>query len=754
MTRYEKTPRGGGAPERSGLLLTPNNVIISQKDQQRSKKEQSVSLKPIEAALIYANRFQWAVLPLHSIEGGRCTCGRADCSSPGKHPRTLRGVKDATKDIAIIRNWWHEWPNANLGIATGAVSGFFALDVDGQEGEKSLCELEERNGALPETVESITGGGGRHLFFRWPGRAIKNKVALAPGLDIRADGGYIVAPPSNHISGRRYEWKYLDEVPLAEAPMWLIGILSDNTTYSITAKPKATDLVLEGVPKGARDTTLFRYACRLRAQGLKREEAEVLVLEAAAKCRPPFPKNEALAKVDSAWKYAESHHLTDLGNAERLVALHGQDLRYCHPWGKWLVWDGKLWQEDGTAEVMRRAKETVRLMYAEAANIEDKADREALINFAKRSEQSGRLAAMISLAASEEGIPILPKDLDGDPWLLNVANGTIDLRTGELRPHSRDDLITKLIPIEYDPMAKCPRWEQFLDEIMLGNKSLIYFLQRAAGMSLAGDTSEHVLFTLYGTGRNGKSTFLNTLLAVMGDYGAQAAPDLLMTKRGDRHPTELADLFGKRLVVSIESEQGRRLAESLVKTLTGSDRIKARKMKQDFWEFEPTHHLWLATNHKPQIRGTDVAIWSRIKLIPFNAQFLDGDPKQDKHLSKKLLAELPGILRWCVEGCLAWQEAGLGVPEEVNEATENYRAEQDIIAAFLNDCCVIMPTAKATIRNVYKAYITWCEENGERPVSQRELGSRLVERGFERRRAHGGTWVWQGIGLVNRGYSG
>ena len=177
-------------------------------------------------------------------------------------------------------------------------------------------------------------------------------------------------------------------------------------------------------------------------------------------------------------------------------------------------------------------------------------------------------------------------------------------------------------------------------------------------------------------------------------------------------------------------------------------------MKQDFWEFEPTHHLWLATNHKPQIRGTDVAIWSRIKLIPFNAQFLDGDPKQDKHLSKKLLAELPGILRWCVEGCLAWQAEGLGVPEEVKKATEDYRAEQDVVAAFLSDRCVIMPTAKAAVKDVYKAYIRWCEENGERPVSQRELGSRLVERGFERRRAHGGTWVWQGIGLVDHGFSG
>lgn len=404
--------------------------------------------------------------------------------------------------------------------------------------------------------------------------------------------------------------------------------------------------------------------------------------------------------------------------------------------------------------VIGYAKSTVRAMYAEAGNIENKDDRKSFLAFVLRSEQKDRLKAMVELAASEPGIPVLPEELDRDPWLLNVANGTIDLRTGELRPHRREDLITKITDVKYDETAKCPRWEQFLDEVMRGNQALVTFLQRAAGMSLTGDVSDHVLLTLYGTGRNGKSTFLNTLLAVMGDYGMQAAPDLLMAKRGERHPTELADLFGKRLVVSIESEQDRRLAESLVKQLTGGDRITARRMRQDFWSFAPTHHLWLATNHKPQIRGTDLAVWSRIKLVPFRAQFLDDDPRQDKHLFKKLLAELPGILRWCVEGCLAWQAGGLGVPEEVKKATDEYRAEQDTIAAFLSDCCVVTPTAKAAIRDVYKAYLTWCETNGERPVSQRELGSRLVERGFERRRAHGGMWVWQGIGLVDLGYQG
>jgi len=717
----------------------------------------------VDAALTYAQRWGWPVLPLHSIGlAGSCTCGRADCGSPGKHPRTPRGLKDATRDVITIRNWWRAFPNANIGITTGAASGFFVLDVDGEEGKRSLTELEAKYGTLPETVESVTGGGGRHLFFRWPGRPIKNKIAVAPGLDVRADGGYIVAPPSNHISGARYAWRVFaspDEATLAVAPLWLLDLLCSDKPYNgadVVTAPKVADLALAGVPEGMRDVTLFRYACSLRARGLSREEAERLVLDAAAKCKPPFPQIEALAKVESAWRYEprDNYHLTDLGNAERLVSLHGQDLRYCHPWRRWLVWDGTRWRQDMAGVVMGYAKSTVRAMYAEAGNIENKDDRKSFLAFVLRSEQKDRLKAMVELAASEPGIPVLPEELDRDPWLLNVANGTIDLRTGELRPHRREDLITKITDVKYDETAKCPRWEQFLDEVMRGNQALVTFLQRAAGMSLTGDVSDHVLLTLYGTGRNGKSTFLNTLLAVMGDYGMQAAPDLLMAKRGERHPTELADLFGKRLVVSIESEQDRRLAESLVKQLSGGDRITARRLHENFWSFAPTHHLWLATNHKPTIRGTDVAIWSRIKLVPFRAQFLDDDPRQDKHLFKKLLAELPGILRWCVEGCLAWQAGGLGVPEEVKEATENYRAEQDVVAAFLSDRCVVAPTAKAAIRDVYKAYLTWCEENGERPVSQRELGSRLVERGFERRRAHGGMWVWQGIGLVDLGYQG
>src|SRR5919107_5291637 len=265
--------------------------------------------------------------------------------------------------------------------------------------------------------------------------------------------------------------------------------------------------------------------------------------------------------------------------------------------------------------------------------------------------------------------------MDASPDLLNVLNGTIDLRTGELRPHRREDLITKMAPVEYDPNSPVPAWAATLERV-LPSPDLRAFFKKLCGYAISGETSEHLLPVLYGTGANGKSTVLSTLLAAAGDYGMQAAPDLLVAKKG-AHPTEVADLFGMRLVASIEVEDGRRLAESLVKQLTGGDKVRARRMRQDFWQFEPTHKVFMAVNHKPEVRGTDTAIWRRIRLIPFTETIPPGE--QDKKLPEKLRAELFGILAWCVEGCLEWQREGLQAPEEVRRATGQYRSEMDVI---------------------------------------------------------------------------
>ncbi len=446
-------------------------------------------------------------------------------------------------------------------------------------------------------------------------------------------------------------------------------------------------------------------------------------------------------------------NLTDLGNSERFVAHHGADVRYCYPWSTWLVWTGARWESDEAGRAHRLAKEAVRGIYQEAAEAEDEDRRKALAKHAARSESADKIRAMLELARSE--LPVAPDELDADPMVLNAKNGTIDLRTGELREHRREDLITKLAPVEYDPGAEAPTWARTLERVLPAPEVRAFF-KKLCGYAISGDASEHILPVLYGIGANGKSTILNALLEAVGEYGMQAAPDLLIAKRGG-HPTEVADLFGMRVVASIEVEDGRRLAEALVKSLTGGDKVRARRMRQDFWQFDPTHTAFLCTNHKPEIRGTDAGIWRRIRLVPFTETIPPAE--QDKKLPEKLRAELAGILAWAVEGCLEWQREGLQAPAEVRKATGAYRAEMDVIGAFLRDECELGSGLKATLKDVYERYEQWCEEGGERAETKRKFNARLTERGqlADRRSGPGGLREWHGLGLLtkqNAGFAG
>jgi putative DNA primase/helicase len=431
---------------------------------------------------------------------------------------------------------------------------------------------------------------------------------------------------------------------------------------------------------------------------------------------------------------------TDLSNARRLIELYGERIRFCHPWRKWLIWDSHRWAVDADGAVERMAKSVADWIWRTANTLDDAAAR----RWAAKSAGKYGVDAMLALATSE--VPISPDDMDGNEWLLNCPNGTVDLRTGEIRPHRKEDNITQLCPVEYDPNATAPTWEKFQRDVCNGDEELLAFKRRLMGYCLTGDVREQILPIAWGTGSNGKSTEIDALADTLGaDYTGTLPRSLLMVSRQERHPTELTTLFRKRLMFAHETDDGGRLSEALVKQLTGGDSITCRGMRQDFWTFLPTHKILLATNHKPDVRGTDHAIWRRLRLIPYTVKF-DGE-RRDKSMPEKLADERPGILAWLVRGCREWQASGLAEPETVAAATREYRDAQDVLAAFLEDCCIISPSCRVKAGQLYAAYKDWTDRTGEYTQTQRKFGDAMTEREFKREHS-GGTW-YIGIGLLN-----
>jgi len=434
---------------------------------------------------------------------------------------------------------------------------------------------------------------------------------------------------------------------------------------------------------------------------------------------------------------------SELGNAEKLVRQHGADFRYIAAWG-WLVWDGQRWVRDDTGEVVRRAKRTVRAMYAEAEAYEDEA-RTKLVAHALRSESAGQIKAMIELAQSEPGVAAKPSEFDTDVWLLNVANGTLDLRTGLLREHRREDMITKLAPVAYNPTAFSLRFGEFVQWMYSERPGMIDYVQRLLGYSLTGLANEHVLPIMWGSGGNGKSTLLDLVGRVLGDYAATASAAMLVDRKGGEMTNDLARLFGTRFVVAHESDEGAKLAEGLVKQMTGGDRLSVRFLHKEFFEFLPTFTIFLVTNHKPRVRGTDEGIWRRLRLIAHEAKVTE--EMKDRDLAEKLWDDAEAVLAWLVAGCAAWKARGLTMPEEVRLFTSDYRSEQDLIAEFLEDHTVADYKATCFKSSLYKAYSLWAEERGERPISQKALSQKLQERGYLETKDTRNNRCWLGLRL-------
>ena len=439
--------------------------------------------------------------------------------------------------------------------------------------------------------------------------------------------------------------------------------------------------------------------------------------------------------------------LTDLGNAERLVARHGGSLRYASALG-WLAWDGRRWKRDAAA-AERCAKDTARSIWGEVAAA-DPEQRTPLIKHAQQSEAAQRISATLQLARSDRGIEVDPATLDSNAWSLNLLNGTLDLRRRELMAHDPADRITRLAPVEYDPQAACPRWERFLARVSAGDEGLRQFLQKSVGYALTAVSYEHVLFILWGAGRNGKSTFLETLRAVLGDYALNVGAETLGTSRRNAGgPSEdLARMAGVRFVTAAETEEGVQLAEALVKRITGGDRQTARlPYARSSFEFDPYGKIFLSTNHKPVIRGTDEGIWARVRLIPFTVRIPDSE--RDARLGEKLRNEAPGILNWALDGlALYLQDEHLDAPSTVAAATASYRAEMDTLRRFVGTQCLRGAECQQKSSELYGAYAKWCKAEGELAASQKTVSLRVTgELGFTRRDRSDGNYF---IGIALR----
>jgi putative DNA primase/helicase len=429
----------------------------------------------------------------------------------------------------------------------------------------------------------------------------------------------------------------------------------------------------------------------------------------------------------------------DYGNAQRLIAMHGQNLRYCHGFRKWLAWDGRRWAID-ESDLARKMSQEAMLEFARQALARGN---EEAAKFSGRCLNSQRISS--ALHEAQPHLAITPSELDAHAHLLNFANGTVDLRTGQFATHDRNHFITKLVHSDYATDAVCPVFLRFLQRI-LGDE-LMPYVQKAFGYSLTGSTAEKVVFMCLGKGDNGKTTLLSLFLLLLREYAVLLQIDTLMVRQESNNTqADLADLRGARFVMTSETEQGQRLAEGKLKRITqGMGKIKATRKYENPIEFDETHKLWMDANHKPEIRGTDNAIWNRLHLIPFDVTI----PKEeiDRRLPMKLAAEAPGILRWAVEGAVRWHDEGLGKPELVEAAGKEWRKESDQIGQFIRERCVTGEFSQAKARGLYLEYKHWAEEAGEKVATETAFGSRVTDLGYEKKRGEAGA-TYRGIGLA------
>jgi putative DNA primase/helicase len=483
--------------------------------------------------------------------------------------------------------------------------------------------------------------------------------------------------------------------------------------------------LLDGVP----DRPSIEHYVRMVRTAADRRRVAKFAEETKHRAADPSVPTAALVEIGGdfaqlAAGIALPPRFSEESLALRFSQKYSDELRYVSRWGHWMRWDGTRWVHDDTLHVFDLARGICRAASAECSDTEKA--------IAMKVASKATSAAVERLAAADRRHAATAEQWDADPWLLNTPTGTVDLRTGKIREHRREDYITKITSV--GPEGDCPLWRRFLDRVTGGDPELQSFLQRMIGYALTGDTREHALFFLYGTGANGKSVFLSTISGLLADY-AKASPTSSFTASvTEQHPTDLAGLRGARFVTAIETEDGMRWAESKIKSLTGGDKIAARFMRCDFFEFTPEFKLVIAGNHKPGLRSVDEAIRRRLHLIPFTVTI--PQEGRDPSLGEKLRAEYPGVLAWSIQGCLNWQRERLNPPAAVRDATAAYLDSEDAVGRWLEDRCITGPRCWTAVGALFFDWQTWCEQTGEKEGSQKHFTQQLEAHGFQRQRTN------------------
>jgi putative DNA primase/helicase len=448
------------------------------------------------------------------------------------------------------------------------------------------------------------------------------------------------------------------------------------------------------------------------------------MMDAARKIKDTIDRADD-AKIDEAPIFSEE------ALALKFASRHASNLRYVALWGKWYCYDGKRWKPDETRNAFSLARNLCREVAGEINKLKE----------AKAIASAKTRAAVISLAGDDRRLAATIDQWDADPWLLNTPGGVIDLHDGKIRDHRDDDYFTKITSVAPDANCPTPLWDAFLDKVTNHDKELQKFLARMAGYGITGLVTEHALFFLYGTGRNGKGVWMNAMIGIIADYHRSAPVETFTETHSNNHPTELAMLRGARLVTSTETEEGRHWAEARIKMLTGGDKVSARFMRQDFFDYVPQFKLFIAGNHKPGLRSVDEAIKSRVNMVPFSVTI--PEEERDKELGSKLVAEYPGILNWMIEGCKEWQRIGLSPPKAVSDATNEYLKAEDSFELWLKDCCDEGPDLWTRVDTLFLSWKRWAEYHGEAAGSGRRLSQRLEAAGYKQERRH-----------LGRGFSG